>query len=232
MDFSNKKEKKISKLLHINLNSKHSDSNISPINTIFNNKNNDNEFSSTYITRSSIKKKKYETKTVKPLNNSAKSIDNINNTLKAKNLHQRKDFYIAKKTIGSHMKIKDIQIKNNNKNNDFIETTNNKNAINYLYDSNDDGGNIFTNTLIYSNQGGRYSSITLTKDKDKEINEKNNNNKIFLTDYTLSGDEKKNIFEGDIDELFFNTNTYKSQLSNKSKRIFVKKNKYKNENNR
>ena len=231
LDFSNKKEKKISKLLHINLNSKHSDSNISPINTIFNNKNNDNEFSSTYITRSSIKKKKYETKTVKPLNNSAKSIDNINNTLKAKNLHQRKDFYIAKKTIGSHMKIKDIQIKNNNKNNDFIETTNNKNAINYLYDSNDDGGNIFTNTLIYSNQGGRYSSITLTKDKDKEINEKNNNNKIFLTDYTLSGDEKKNIFEGDIDELFFNTNTYKSQLSNKSKRIFVKKNKYKNENN-
>ena len=130
LDFSNKKEKKISKLLHINLNSKHSDSNISPINTIFNNKNNDNEFSSTYITRSSIKKKKYETKTVKPLNNSAKSIDNINNTLKAKNLHQRKDFYIAKKTIGSHMKIKDIQIKNNNKNNDFIETTNNKNAIN------------------------------------------------------------------------------------------------------
>ena len=231
LEQSNKKEKKISKLFHINLNPKHSDSNISPINTIFNNKNNNDEYSSTYITRSSIKKKKYETKTVKPLNNFATSIDKINNTLKAKNLHQRMNFYIAKKILGSNMKLKDIQIYNNNKNNDFKENKNNKNAINYLYDLNDFGENIFPNTLIYSDQGGRYSSIALTKDKNKEINEKNNNNKIILTDYTLSGDERNNNFEGDIDELLFKTNTFKSNLPNKSKRILVNKNKYKKEYN-
>ena len=176
LEYSNKKEKKISNLLlHINLNSKQSDSNISPINTIFNNKTNNDEYSSTYITRSSIKKKKYEAKRIKPLNNLTKFIDNKNNTLKAKNLHQRMDFYLSKKTIGSHIKLKDIKIKNN----DFKESKNNINIINYLYDSIDYGENIFSKTLIYSNQGGRYSSITLTK--DKEINEKsnNNNNKIF-----------------------------------------------------
>jgi hypothetical protein len=139
------------------------------------------------------------------------------------------DFYLSKKTIGSHVKLKDIKINNNNKNNDFKESKNNKNTINYLYDSNDYEENIFSNVLIYSNQGGRYSSITLTK--DKEINGKNNNNKIFLTDYTLSGDEKNNNSKGCIDELLFNTNTYKSQLPNKSKKIFVQKNKYKNEYN-
>ena len=42
-EFSNNKEKKISKLLHINLNAKHSDSNITPISAIFN-KNNDDYF--------------------------------------------------------------------------------------------------------------------------------------------------------------------------------------------
>ena len=228
LEYSNKKEKKISKLLHINLNYKHSDSNISPINTNFNNKINDNEYSSTYINKPSIKKKKYETKTVKSFNNLAKSIDNINNTLKANNLHQRIDFYIAKKTIGSNMRLKDIQIKNNNKNCDFKES---KNTINYLYDSNDYAENIFSNELISSNKGGRLSSLTLTKDKDKEINEKNDFNKIFLTDYTLSGDEKNNNFEGDIDEILFNANTCENQLPNKSKRIFVKKNKYESENN-
>jgi len=228
LEYSNKKEKKISKLLHINLNYKHSDSNISPINTNFNNKINDNEYSSTYINKPSIKKKKYETKTVKSFNNLAKSIDNINNTLKANNLHQRIDFYIAKKTIGSNMRLKDIQIKNNNKNCDFKES---KNTINYLYDSNDYAENIFSNELISSNKGGRLSSLTLTKDKDKEINEKNDFNKIFLTDYTLSGDEKNNNFEGDINEILFNANTCENQLPNKSKRIFVKKNKYESENN-
>ena len=228
LEYSNKKEKKIGKLLHINLNYKHSDSNISPINTNFNNKINDDEYSSTYINKPSIKKKKYETKTVKSFNNLAKSIDNINNTLKANNLHQRIDFYIAKKTIGSNMRLKDIQIKNNNKNCDFKES---KNTINYLYDSNDYAENIFSNELISSNKGGRLSSLTLTKDKDKEINEKNDFNKIFLTDYTLSGDEKNNNFEGDIDEILFNANTCENQLPNKSKRIFVKKNKYESENN-
>ena len=44
-----------------------------------------------------------------------------------------------------------------------------------------------------------------------------------MTDNTLSGDEKNNNFEGDINEFLFNTNTFKSQISNKSKRIFVKK---------
>ena len=61
-EFSNNKEKKISKLLHINLNAKHSDSNITPKIIIFN-KNNDDYFSTaTYIDNSNIKKKKMKQK--------------------------------------------------------------------------------------------------------------------------------------------------------------------------
>ena len=218
-EISNNKEKKISKLLHINLNAKHSDSNITPISAIFN-KNNDDYFSTTtYINKSNIKKKKYETKTVKSINNLARSIENKSSTLQA-NLNQKKNFYVAKRSIGSNMRFKDIQIKKNNNN-----LRDNK-KINYLYDSNEYAESIFSNTLTSSNQGGRYSLMSLRKEKEKE---KNSNNKIFLTDNTLSGDEKNNNFDGDINEFLFNTNTFKSHMSNKSKRIFVKKNKYEND---
>ena len=61
-EFSNNKEKKISKLLYINLNAKHLDSNITPKSAIFN-KNNDDYFSTaTYIDNSNIKKKKMKQK--------------------------------------------------------------------------------------------------------------------------------------------------------------------------
>jgi hypothetical protein len=160
-EFSNNKEKKISKLLHINLNAKHSDGNISPVNAIFN-KNNDDYFSTTtYINKSNTKKKKYETKTLKPINNLARSIDNKSSTLQA-NLNQKKNFYIAKRSIGSNMRFKDIQIKKNNN----ILRDNKK--LNYLYDSNDYAESIFSNTLTSSNQRGRYSLMTIRKEKEKE----------------------------------------------------------------
>ena len=129
-EFSNNKEKKISKLLHINLNAKHSDSNITPKIIIFN-KNNDDYFSTvTYINNSNIKKKKYETKTVKPINNLARSIDNKSSTLQT-NLNKKKNFYVTKRSIGSNMRFKNIQIKKNN--NNFRDNK----KINFLYDSND-----------------------------------------------------------------------------------------------
>ena len=220
-EFSNNKEKKISKLLHINLNAKHSDGNITPISSILKKTNDDYFSTTTYINNSNIKKKKYDTKTIKPMNNLARSIDNKNNTLQA-NLNQKKNFYIAKRSIGSNMRFKDIHIKKSNNN-----VRENKNKINYLYDSNEYTENIFSNTLTSSNQGGRYSLMTLRKEKEKE-KEKNSNNKIFLTDNTLSGDER-NIFDGDVNEFLFNTNTFKNQMSNNYKRIFVKKNKYEDE---
>ena len=222
-EFSNNKEKKISKLLHINLNAKHSDGNITPISSILKKTNDDYFSTTTYINNSNIKKKKYDTKTIKPMNNLARSIDNKNNTLQA-NLNQKKNFYIAKRSIGSNMRFKDIHIKKSNNN-----VRENKNKINYLYDSNEYTENIFSNTLTSSNQGGRYSLMTLRKEKEKEKEkEKNSNNKIFLTDNTLSGDER-NIFDGDVNEFLFNTNTFKNQMSNNYKRIFVKKNKYEDE---
>ena len=220
-DFSNNKEKKISKLLHINLNAKHSDSNITPLNAISNKNNDDYFFTTTYINKSNTKKKKYETRTVKPINNLARSIDNKSSTLQA-NLNQKKNFYISKRSIGSNMRFKDIQIKKNN--NNFRDNK----KINYLYDSNEYAESIFSNTLTSSNQGGRYSLMTIKKEKEKE-KDKNSNNKIFLTDNTLSGDERNNNFDGEVNEFLFNTNTFKSQMSNKYKRIFVKKNKYENE---
>ena len=137
-------------MLHINLNAKHSDSNITPISAIFN-KNNDDYFSTaTYINNSNIKKKKYETKTVKPINNLARSIDNKSSTLQA-NLNQKKNFYADKRSIVSSMRFKDIQIKKNN--NNFRDNK----KINFLYDSNHYAESIFSNTLTSSKQGGRYS---------------------------------------------------------------------------
>ena len=101
--------------MHINLNAKHSDSNITPKIIIFN-KNNDDYFSTiTYINNSNIKKKKYETKTVKPINNLARSIDNKSSSLQT-NLNKKKNFYVTKRSIGSNMRFKNIQIKKNNNN--------------------------------------------------------------------------------------------------------------------
>ena len=136
--------------MHINLNAKHSDSNITPKIIIFN-KNNDDYFSTvTYINNSNIKKKKYETKTVKPINNLARSIDNKSSSLQT-NLNKKKNFYVTKRSIGSNMRFKNIQIKKNN--NNFRDNK----KINFLYDSNDYAESIFSNTLTSSKQGGRYS---------------------------------------------------------------------------
>ena len=80
----------------------------------------------------------------------ARSIDNKSSTLQA-NLNQKKNFYVAKKSIGLNMRFKDIQIKKNN--NNFRDNK----KINFLYDSNHYAESIFSNTLTSSNQGGRYS---------------------------------------------------------------------------
>lgn len=118
---SKNKEKKISKLLNINLNinlnPKLSDGNLgAPLGSLFvNKKNKDEVFSSTtYFNNTNTKKKKYETKTVKSLNNLDKSIDNKNNYLRMHNLSQNLNYEFPEKSQGINIKNKDIQIKENN----------------------------------------------------------------------------------------------------------------------
>ena len=226
---SKNKEKKISKLLHINLNPKLSETNINtPINSLFVNKKMNDFYSSTnYVNKTNTKKKKYETKTVKHINNLAKSIDNKINSIKSINLNQKLNYLILKNSPPLNVKFKEKQI-NDNICNNIID----KRKYNYFIDSNE---NIFSNTLTSSIKDGRYSLMSLKRDKEKE-KKNNNNNKILLTDYTLSGDENINNIEGDINEFIditnikkFNSRTFKNSLLNKSKRIQVKKNIDKNE---
>ena len=80
----------------------------------------------------------------------ARSIDNKSSSLQT-NLNKKKNFYVTKRSIGSNMRFKNIQIKKNN--NNFRDNK----KINFLYDSNDYAESIFSNTLTSSNQGGRYS---------------------------------------------------------------------------
>ena len=80
-----------------------------------NKKNKDEVFSSTtYFNNTNTKKKKYETKTVKSLNNLDKSIDNKNNYLRMHNLSQNLNYEFPEKSQGINIKNKDIQIKENN----------------------------------------------------------------------------------------------------------------------
>ena len=223
------KEKKISKLLNINLNPKLSETNMNtPINSLFvNKKMNSDYFSSTaYINKTNNKKKKFETKTVRSIGGLAKSIDNKITIIKSNNLTQKLNFLITKNNMNTTFKGKDLQMKDNN--NDFFD----KNKYNnYFIDSNE---NIFSNTLSTSTKG-RYSLMSLKRDKDKEKEKKSiiNNNKILLTDFTLSGDENINNINGDINDILdfenikkYNTKTFKNKELNKSKRIQVKKNKF------
>ena len=223
---SNNKEKKISKLLNINLNQKLTDGNIiPPLGSIFVNKvNKDEVFSSTtYINKTNKKKKKFETKTVKSLNNLMKSIDNKNNYLRKNSLSQNINYELSKISQGINIKNKDNQILENY--NENKEYNYDKKKNNYFIDSND---NIFSNTLSSSNQGTRYPLISLNRDKKKENYRNNNklNNKILMTDYTNSGDENMNNFQSDINDVFVLGNLHKfdSKILNVSKRIQVKKN--------
>ena len=86
--YSNKKQKKISKLLHINLNPKFIDGN-SPSNTLYvTKKTNEEIFSSTsYINKINIQNKKIENKTSKSLNKFENFVKGrINNTIAIKTL--------------------------------------------------------------------------------------------------------------------------------------------------
>ena len=245
---SNNKEKKIRKLLHINLNPKLSDYNISPMNSLNAIKKNSEEIFSTatYSNNSNSKNRKFDTKTVKPTNIFASSIDNRNNNIRA---NQKMNFLLARKSLGLNIRLKDIKIKLNNNNNYSYKNYNTKennnekkkekdNKNNYLYESNDNAENNFSNTLTSSHLIGRFSFVNLRRDnnknKEKDKNNINNNNKIILTDYTISGDEQMNNIDGDMNDYIdygkhFNTNTFKKQVFEKSKRIIVKKNNYENE---
>ena len=222
---SKNKEKIISKFLNINLNPKLSDGNIiTPLSSFFTNKKNEDEiFSSTnYINRTNKSKKKYETKTVKSLNNLGKSIDNKNSYLRINNLSENLNYELSKKSQDINIKNKDIQIKENNDDN---RKNNDKKKYNYFIDSNE---NIFSNTLSSSLKGTRYSLISLNREKKKETDRNNNklNNKILLTDYTNSGDENINNLENDINDYLEvgNLQKFDSKISKVSKRIQVKKN--------
>ena len=233
------KEKKISKLLNINLNPKLSDNNITtPLGSLFvNKKNKEDHFStSTYINKANTKKKKFDTKTVKSMNNLAKSIDNKINNFRMNNLSQNINYLLSKKSSDLNLGLKDIQIKGNN--NDSKDFYNEKKKLNFFLDSNE---NIFSSALSSNHkQAGKYSLLSLQLDKEKK-KEKNNNkssNKIILTDYTHSGDENINNLEGELNNVSeventkkFNNKSFKNQLASDSKRIQVKKSNFENEYN-
>lgn len=226
----NYKDKKISKLLHINLNPKFSFSNNTPLASLFVNKKNEDFFSTTtYINKTNTKKKKYETKTAKPINNLAKSIDSkISYNIKSNNLNKQYDSLFSKQSV-------DSTISNRDRGNNYE-----KRNFNIFNDSNDLGESIFSNTLTTSLQGTRRGLMNLKREKEKDTErDKNNlNNKVILTDYTLSGDENNNNYDGDFNDFIdssnlgkFNTKTIKNVVSSKTKRIQVKKNKFENDYN-
>ena len=226
------KEKKICQLLNINLNPKLSDNKITtPLGSLFVNKKNKEDYFSTttYINKANTKKKKFETKTVKSMNNLAKSIDNKINNFKINNLNQNINYLLSKKSSDLNLGLKD----NNHDSKDFY---NEKKKLNFFLDSNE---NIFSNTLSSNyKQVGKYSllSLQIEKEKEKEKNNNKSSNKIILTDYTHSGDENMNNLEEEINNISeventikFNNKSFKSQLANDSKRIQVKKNNFENE---
>ena len=221
-NYNNNKNKKISQLLHINLNPKlsyNNNSNATPLASLFVNKKNDDFFlSSSFNNKTNAKKKNYEAKTL----NLAKSIDTkINNSIKSNNLNKKLEELFSKQGIDS----------NRYKDDNNYEKRN----YNYLYDSNDLQENIISNTLTTSLRGTRQTVLNIKKDRKRgkenelDINSRNNN-KIMLTDYTLSGEENINE-DGDLTDDIgninrkFKTKTITNQPSNKYKRIHVKKNK-------
>ena len=94
--YSNNKDKKISRLFHINLNPKYYIEGSTPSNSLFLNKNtNEEKFSSTlYINSINLKKKKHESKTSKSINNFDKLLTNsrIHNGINLKNDHKLKNY--------------------------------------------------------------------------------------------------------------------------------------------
>ena len=94
--YSNNKDKKISRLFHINLNPKYYIEGSTPSNSLFLNKNtNEEKFSSTsYINSTNLKKKKHESKTSKSINNFDKLLTNsrIHNGINLKNDHKLKNY--------------------------------------------------------------------------------------------------------------------------------------------
>ena len=225
---SNKKEKKISKLLHINLNQKLSENSINtPLGSNFINKKTIEDFfsSTNYINKSMTKK--FETKTIKPENSLTKSLNNKIINIRANQLNQNS--LMQKKTTLLNLGLKDLHLKGiNYDSNEF--NLDKKGLLDYFIDSNE---NIFCNNLSTGGNGRRYSLITLKKNKEKETNNFNKNNKILLTDFTLSNNEKTQNLDGDLHDYpnmgiqRFNTKTFKPQ--NQSKRIQVKKNKFEND---
>ena len=138
--YSNNKEKKISKLLHINLNPKFIEGN-TPLNSLYIDKNNEEIFSSTaYIHKNNIKNKKHESKTSKSINNFENLINkrrsnnllNIQNENQFKNYMQESDEYIENKVMPNKLtnssKVLGFQLMKlkKEKNNDKLSKNKNK----------------------------------------------------------------------------------------------------------
>jgi hypothetical protein len=186
--------------------------------SLFVNKKNDDFFlSSSFNNKNNVKKNNYEAKTL----NFAKSIDpKINSSIKSNKLNKKLEELFSKQ---------DIDLNRYKDDNNYE-----KRNYNYFYDSNDLQENNITNTLTTSLRGTRQTVLNIKKDrkrgKEKELDKNSrNNNKIMLTDYTLSGEENINE-DGDLTDDIgninrkFKTKTITSQPSNKYKRIHVKKN--------
>ena len=169
--FSNNKDRKISKLFHINLNHKLIDSN-SPLDSLYVNKKiNGDIFSSTsYINKNKSYKSKFENRTSKSINNFESLMNNKRN----------------------NNRYKDV------KSNYFEQARENK-LKNYLYDSDEfNENNLFSNKLTNSSKViGMQLTMKSIKDKNKDKISKNKN-KIYLTENNFSGDENANKLNSEI----------------------------------
>ena len=170
--YSNKKQKKISKLLHINLNPKFIDGN-SPSNTLYvTKKTNEEIFSSTsYINKINIQNKKIENKISKSLN--------------------KFENFIKRRIKNNKLENNKLKLKNN-------EHQNGNKIRNYLYDSKEfQENNIFFNKLTDSSKAMRNQLMNSKKEINKDGISKNTN-KILFTENTFSGDENQNKLNSNI----------------------------------
>ena len=173
--FSNNKDKKISKLLHINFDTKLTE-NISPSNTLYVNKKISNEMFSPVanITKANIFKKISENKKSKSINNFDTLISNR----------------------GNNSRYKDIQIRTK-----YIEQKFENKLKNYLYDSDEfNEKNRFNNKLAVSSSKKLKLQLMMKSKKEKtKENITKNKNKIIITEDTFSDNENQNKLNSEID---------------------------------
>ena len=221
--YSNNKDKKISKILHINLNPKFIEG-YSPLNSLYMDKKNHEEiFSSTaYIHKTNIKNKKHESKTSKSINNFENLINkrrnnnlfNIQNENQLKNYKHDSDEYIENKNMSNKLaessKVIGFPLMKSKREKNKDKLSKNKNKI-FLTEnalSGDENPNKI-NTDISLNEFIKAKKIEVKKNKFD--NELKNRFKKIKNDNLLSyhGYTAKNL-----DENFFKKNTSTIVINN------------------